>query len=382
MSSCIAIVVAAGRGQRFGATGPKQYADLGGQTVLRRALQAFLGHPGVSGVLPVIHGDDRAALAEATAGLTLLPPVTGGATRQASVRNGLEALGAAPPESVLIHDAARPFVPADVIGRVIAAIKAGVGAVPSLPVADTLKRIDAGGAVGETVDRDGLVRVQTPQGFRFTEILAAHRNLAGESLTDDAAVFTRAGYRVVSVAGAQAADKITTTDDLERLSQLVLESRIGQGYDAHRFTAGDGVILCGVKIPHSHKLLGHSDADAALHAATDAVLGACGQGDIGQHFPPSNPSYKDAPSERFLRHALDLLRRMGGDLVNLDITIVCERPKIAPHRAAMVARVAEICGLSPSRISVKATTTEGMGFTGRAEGIAAQAVATVKLPKI
>ena len=191
----------------------------------------------------------------------------------------------------------------------------------------------------------------------------------------------RSGHRVIAVAGDHAGDKITTTDDLERLSQIVLETRTGQGFDAHRFTAGDGVILCGVKIPHSHKLLGHSDADAALHAATDAVLGACGQGDIGQHFPPSNPAYKDAPSDRFLRHALDLLRAQGGSLVNLDITIICERPKVAPHRAAMVARVAEICGVAAARVSVKATTTEGMGFTGRGEGIAAQAMATVRLPR-
>jgi len=376
MVSCVAVVVAGGRGSRFGGAQPKQFATLAGQPVLRRALTAFASHPAVTGVLPVIHSDDRDAFAAVTADLSLLPSVTGGAARQESVRNGLEALGANPPDLVLIHDAARPLVPAEVIDRVVAGIESGVGVVPALPVADTLR-----GPNG-IVPREGVVRVQTPQGFRFSEILAAHRRFAGEALTDDAAVFERAGHRVITVAGSAAAEKITTADDLSRLASSMLETRIGQGFDAHRFTAGDAVFLCGVRIPHTHKLLGHSDADAALHAATDAILGAIGDGDIGQHFPPSNPAYKNAPSDKFLRHAMDLLAARGGDLVNLDITIICERPKVSPHRVAMVARVADICGVAPGRISVKATTTEGMGFTGRSEGIAASAIATVRLPPI
>lgn len=376
MASCVAVVVAGGRGSRFGGGQPKQFATLAGQPVLRRALSAFASHPAVTGVLPVIHMDDRDAFAAATAGLSLLPPVSGGAARQESVRNGLEALGTTAPDLVLIHDAARPMVPPEVIDRVIAGIGAGIGVVPALPVADSLR-----GPNG-IVPRDGIVRVQTPQGFRFSEILSAHRRFAGETLTDDAAVFERAGHKVITVPGAASADKITTADDLTRLTATMLETRIGQGFDAHRFTAGDAVFLCGVRIPHTHKLLGHSDADAALHAATDAILGAIGDGDIGQHFPPSNPAFKNAPSDKFLRHAIDLLAARGGDLVNLDITVICERPKVSPHRAAMVARVAEICGVAAGRISVKATTTEGMGFTGRSEGIAAQAIATVRLPRI
>jgi len=267
------------------------------------------------------------------------------------------------------------------IARVIDAIAPGTGVVPGLPIADTLKRVDGAGAVRETVSREGLFRVQTPQGFRFDELLAAHRMAAHLSLTDDAAVFEHAGRRVVTVAGSPEAEKVTTAEDLARMAKANLEYRTGQGFDAHRLIAGPGLILCGIAIDHSHRLLGHSDADVAWHAATDAILGAIGAGDIGHHFPPSNPAFKDAASERFLRHAIGLLTERGGALVNLDVTIVCERPKIAPHRTAMVTRTADVCGVDSDRISIKATTTEAMGFTGRGEGIAAQAVATITLPR-
>jgi 2-C-methyl-D-erythritol 4-phosphate cytidylyltransferase/2-C-methyl-D-erythritol 2,4-cyclodiphosphate synthase len=382
MTTCIAVVVAAGRGRRFDASRPKQYAALAGRPLVRLAIESLIGHPSVSDVLPVIHPDDRADFAGAIEGLDCLPPVTGGGTRQASVRNGLEALSERNPDTVLIHDAARPLIPGLVISRVLDSIAPGLGAVPALAIPDTVKRVDPLGAVVDNVPRETLVRVQTPQGFRFAEILAAHRGAAHLSLTDDAAVFAHAGHRVVTVPGSALGDKVTTAEDLARLGALATETRTGQGFDAHPFTDGAAVILCGVAIPHGRKLLGHSDADVALHAATDAVLGAIGAGDIGQHFPPTDAAYKDAPSATFLRRAMEILRRRGGELINLDITIICERPKIAPHRDAMAARTAEICGVGQSRVSVKATTTEGMGFTGRGEGVAAQAIATVRCPSL
>jgi 2-C-methyl-D-erythritol 4-phosphate cytidylyltransferase/2-C-methyl-D-erythritol 2,4-cyclodiphosphate synthase len=379
---CDVIVVAAGRGQRFSGPGdaPKQYALLGGQAVLRRAVRAFLGHGAIRSVVPVIHPDDRALFDAATAGLTLAAPVLGGATRQESVRRGLEALAADPPAWVLIHDAARPGVDHGVIDRVLEGLRHAPGVIPSLPVADTLKRVNAARDIDATLPRENLMRAQTPQGFHFAEILAAHRAAKDLNLTDDAAVLEHGGRRVLTVIGAEGNFKITTADDLMRMEQTMLETRVGQGFDVHRFTAGDHVMLCGVRVPHTQTLLGHSDADVALHAATDAILGAIGAGDIGAHFPPSDPAYKNAPSDKFLAHAMELLRARGGQLINLDLTIICERPKIGPHRAAMVARVADIAGIEASRISVKATTTEGLGFTGRAEGIAAQAVATARLP--
>ena len=382
MSSCIAIVVAAGRGVRFGGIQPKQYAALGNRPVIRIAIERLLAHPRIAAVQPVIHPDDQAAFAEATAGLGVMLPVVGGATRQASARNGLEALALSHPDVVLIHDAARPLVPPQLVDRILDGIRPGLGVVPALAVADTLKQIDAAGRVISTVPREGLVRVQTPQGFRYEEILSAHLQAAHLSLTDDAAVFEHAGHGVATVIGAVETEKVTTTDDLARLSSGMFETRIGQGFDAHRLIPGPGVTLCGVVIPHSHKLLGHSDADAAWHAATDAILGAIGAGDIGAHFPPSNPAFKDAPSEIFLRHAIDMMRARGGALVNMDITIICERPKVAPHRAAMIERTASVCGVAPGRVSIKATTTEAMGFTGRGEGIAAQAIVSVTLPRV
>jgi 2-C-methyl-D-erythritol 4-phosphate cytidylyltransferase/2-C-methyl-D-erythritol 2,4-cyclodiphosphate synthase len=383
MTDCVAIIVAAGRGQRFGGDGPKQYQPLAGEPVLRRTLRAFCEHPRISRVLPVIHGDDTHLFAEAAEGLAsahkLAPPVIGGATRQDSVRHGLEALAASPPATVLIHDGARPLVTAAVIDAVIDGLSHAEGAIPAVPVIDTLKRMKQD-AISETVARADLVRAQTPQGFHFPAILVAHQQCIGREFTDDAAVMEHLGHRIIAVAGSETNIKVTTMDDLLRAQELLSEMRVGQGFDVHKFGAGDGVWLCGVKVPHTHGLEGHSDADVALHAATDAILGAIGDGDIGQHFPPSDPTYRGVSSDRFIRHAYDLLRKRGGTLQHLDLTIICERPKVGPHRARLVARIAEILDVAPGRISVKATTTEGLGFTGRQEGIAAQAVATVRVP--
>jgi len=378
----IALVVAAGRGQRFGGTLPKQYQHLAGRPILAWTLAAFARHPGVNGVRAVIHPDDRDLYDQAAAGLDLLEPVAGGAERQDSVLNGLESLAALKPLKVLIHDGARPFPPAGLIAGVIAALDREPGAIPALPVTDTLK-LGAGGLIGATVPRAGLFRAQTPQGFRFPEILAAHRAAAGRALTDDAAVAEAAGLAVALVPGHEENVKVTTPEDL-RQAELRLaaatEVRVGNGYDVHRFGPGDQVWLCGLSVPHEQGLLGHSDADVGIHALVDAILGALCQGDIGQHFPPSDPKWKGAASHLFLRHACDLAAAAGARLLHLDVTIICERPKVGPHREAMRARLAEICGLPLARVSVKATTTEGLGFTGRREGIAAQATATLAVP--
>ncbi len=373
-----ALVMAAGRGVRLGGDGPKQYRMLGASSVLARSLALFALHPRIDGVHAVIHEDDRDLYAEAAAGLTLASPVSGGATRQESVRRGLERLSADPPEFVLIHDAARPLTPPSMIGRVIDALASNAGAIPALPVADTLKR-GAGGRVAATVPRADLFRAQTPQGFRFSEILAAHCRFAGSDLTDDAAVAEAAGIPVALVQGDEAAFKITTADDLERARRLAGETRTGTGFDVHRFGPGNHVWLCGLRVPHDRGLIGHSDADVGLHALTDAVLGAIGAGDIGQHFPPSDPQWRGAASGRFLAHAAELLRARGGRLVHVDVTVICERPKVGPHRDAMRQAIAGILAVETDRVSVKATTTEGLGFTGRGEGIAAQAIATVML---
>jgi 2-C-methyl-D-erythritol 4-phosphate cytidylyltransferase/2-C-methyl-D-erythritol 2,4-cyclodiphosphate synthase len=382
MLECVALVVAAGRGSRAGGGVPKQYRGLGPQPVLRWSLERFLRHPRVAAVRAVIHPDDRALYEEAARGLDLLEPVSGGATRQDSVRLGLESLAELAPATVLIHDAARPFVDDATIGRTLDALAHAPGAIAAVPVADTIKR-DDGGRIAGTVDRNGLWRAQTPQGFRFADILAAHRAAAGAELSDDAAVAERAGLAVSLVAGSEMNAKITSEDDLQRaalLASAAFETRVGTGFDVHAFGPGDHVWLCGVKVPHTHALVGHSDADVALHALTDAILGAIGDGDIGLHFPPSDPRWRGAPSDRFLAHAQSLLAARGGALVHADVTIICERPKVGPHRAAMTDRLAAILGVDARRCSVKATTTEGLGFTGRGEGIAAQAVATVRLP--
>lgn len=383
MTSCVALIVAAGRGTRLGAELPKQYLPLAGAAVLRHSARAFLDHPRIDRVRVVIHPDDGPRYAEAVSGLVLLPPVPGGASRQESVRLGLESLADAPPDLVLIHDAARPFVGADLVDRVLDCLGELPGAIPAVAVADTLKRGAEGRIVG-TVAREGLWRAQTPQGFRYPDILAAHRAAAGHELTDDAAVAEAAGLAVGLVAGADANFKVTTEEDLlrarQQLERPLGDLRSAQGFDVHRFGPGDQVMLCGVAVPHSHGLVGHSDADVGLHALTDALLGTIGAGDIGQHFPPSDPQWRGVDSATFLAHAAGLIAARGGAVGHVDVTLICERPKVGPHRAAMVARLAQILGLDASRVSVKATTTEGLGFTGRGEGIAAMAIATVRLP--
>ncbi len=382
MAECVALIVASGRGQRFGAGRPKQYQPLAGQSVLRHGLERFCRHPRVGGVRAVIHPEDRELYDLAARGLDLLPPVEGGPTRQDSVRLGLESLAATPPEVVLIHDGVRPLVDGALIDRVLDALVRHPAVLPALPVTDTLKRVDAGLVLG-TVERAGLYRAQTPQGFAYQPILAAHRAAAGAGLTDDVAVAEAAGLRVATVAGDEANLKITETADLARAERLLagrLQPRTGLGFDVHRLGPGDGLVLMGVRLPGPLRLIGHSDADVGLHAVTDALLGTLGAGDIGSHFPPTDPRWAGADSALFLDHARGLVEAAGGRIEHVDATLICERPRIGPHRAAMVLRLAGLLGLGPGRVSIKATTTEGLGFAGRGEGIAAQAIATVSLP--
>jgi 2-C-methyl-D-erythritol 4-phosphate cytidylyltransferase / 2-C-methyl-D-erythritol 2,4-cyclodiphosphate synthase len=379
-----ALIVAAGRGTRTGSATPKQYMPLGGRPVLHHAVGAFAGHSEVDLVQVVIHPDDSNAYVAAAHGLDLPPPVFGGETRQKSVANGLEGLAMrGSVDRVLIHDAARPFVGHGLISRVLDGLAKSSGAIPVLPISDTVKRTESG-RIGATVDRSNLVRAQTPQGFRFGEILKAHRAAAGQDLTDDAAVAERAGLSVLTVPGEERNFKITDADDLARAEVMLMadrpDVRVGSGFDVHAFTTGDGVTLCGIRIPHDRALEGHSDADVGLHALTDAILGALGAGDIGMHFPPSDPKWAKADSAQFLGHAAGFVLERGGMIGHLDVTIICERPKIGPHREAMVKRIAEVLSIDPGRVSVKATTTEGLGFTGRGEGIAASATATIRLP--
>ena len=383
MSSIYALIVAAGRGTRFGGALPKQYLPLGGNSVLRHAVTAFAAHARIAGVQVVIRDEDRGAFDAAMAGLALLPPVAGGAERQDSVRLGLDALLPYDPQRVLIHDGARPFPDAALIDRVIAALDRAPAAIPALPLGDTVKRV-ADDRIVETVDRSQLWRAQTPQGFHFTAILAAHRTAAGRILTDDAAVAEAAGIVPVVVAGSEDNLKVTTAQDLAAAERLLAsrrpDIRVGQGFDVHAFGPGDHVMVCGVAIPHEASLIGHSDADVGLHALTDALLGAIGAGDIGLHFPPSDPRWRGAASAVFLRHAAELVRDKDGEIAAVDVTVICEHPKIGPLRAAMIERVAGILAIPRARVSVKATTTDRLGFTGRGEGVAALAVATVRLP--
>lgn len=378
-----ALIVAAGRGSRAGPGAPKQYRLLAGAPVLRRTLSAFAAHPGISEIQAVIHPEDAESYEAAAAGLPkMAPAISGGATRQVSVLAGLEALaGSNAPDIVLIHDGARPFVSHRLISDCIAALASHDGALAALPLTDTIRR-GVGGLAGETVPRDGLWRAQTPQGFRFRSFLDAHRAAEGQDFTDDAAVAAFAGIDVALVEGDEDNFKITSAADIERAERMLMrggETRTGMGYDVHRFGPGDHVWLCGVKLPHVAGLEGHSDADVGLHALTDAILGAIGAGDIGKHFPPSDPQWKGASSDRFLAHAARLAREAGAAISNVDVTLICEAPKISPHTESMRGRIAEILGVEASRVSVKATTTEGLGFTGRREGIAAQAVATLRL---
>ena len=362
---------------------PKQYLPLGSSNILRHAVVAFATHPRVAGVLVAIRREDQPLYDDAVAGLAILPSVPGGAARQDSVRIGLEALAAYKPGRVLIHDGARPFPNRELIDRVIDGLDEAAAVVPCLPLRDTVKRAE-GRAIRETVDRSGLWRAQTPQGFHFEAILAAHHAAAGYELTDDAAVAEAAGLMSLIVDGDENNLKITTSEDLAGAERLLaarqVDVRVGQGFDVHPFAPGDHLWICGVRVAHGMSLAGHSDADVGLHALTDAVLGAISSGDIGMHFPPSDPRWRGAASDRFLSHAAGLVRARGGVVAAVDVTVICERPKIAPYRAAMVERIAAILGIAAERVSVKATTTEKLGFTGRAEGIAAQAVATVRLP--
>jgi 2-C-methyl-D-erythritol 4-phosphate cytidylyltransferase/2-C-methyl-D-erythritol 2,4-cyclodiphosphate synthase len=386
-----ALIVAAGSGVRAGlAQGrPKQYAAAGGEPVLRRTLRIFLEHRQVHRVLCAIRAGDEALYEDAAAGLPrekLLSPVPGGATRQLSVLAGLEALAAYSPDGVLIHDAARPFISAQCITATLDALGHFDGAIAAAPVTDTLKRGEDGLIAG-TVAREGLWRAETPQTFHFQKILKAHRSaaLAGRTdFTDDAALAEWASLPVALVENASQNMKITTAGDLAMADMIAnggstaqADVRCGTGFDVHAFGEGDHVTLCGIRIPHSHGVSAHSDGDAGLHALTDALLGTIGAGDIGDHFPPSDPQWRGADSAIFLAHAVQLVRERGGRVTNADITLVCERPKIGPHREAMRGRMAGLLGIEHERVSVKATTSEGLGFTGRREGIAALATATV-----
>jgi 2-C-methyl-D-erythritol 4-phosphate cytidylyltransferase / 2-C-methyl-D-erythritol 2,4-cyclodiphosphate synthase len=388
------LIVAAGRGTRandVGVTLPKQYALLGKKTVLARTVAAFARDLRVHTIQVVIHPDDEALYSHALGALRhrCLPPVRGGATRQESVLAGLEALRSVEPARVLIHDAARPFITSDDIGRVLDALVTGPAAISAVPVTDTLKRASADETILETVDRARLWAAQTPQGFHFAAILDAHERAAAAGrtdFTDDAAIAEWAGLKVALVKGSPRNTKLTTAADFAAAEQMLsyesnparsFDVRTGTGFDVHRFAAGDAVWLCGVSIPHTHKLDGHSDADVGLHALTDAILGAIGDGDIGQHFPPSDPQWKGAASHLFLRDAVRRVRECGATIMNVDITLLCEAPKIGPHRDVMRATIAEIVDIEIARVGVKATTTEGLGFTGRREGIAAMASATV-----
>jgi 2-C-methyl-D-erythritol 4-phosphate cytidylyltransferase/2-C-methyl-D-erythritol 2,4-cyclodiphosphate synthase len=385
-ASVAAIVVAAGRGLRAGGDMPKQYRMIGGEPVVRASLSLFANHPEIAHVQPVIHPNDAQMFAEATEGLAILPPVYGGATRQASVRAGLEAL---PPDTdiVLIHDAARPLASAGLVSRAIAAAGTAPAAVPALPVTDTVKSVSSSGRVLETLDRSVLRIIQTPQAFSFTVLRDAHRRAAVSGMfnfSDDAALAEWAGIAVTTFEGERGNIKLTTADDFARARAEwfagLSDIRTGSGFDVHVFGDGDHVMLGGVRIVHTRGLIGHSDADVVLHALTDALLGALADGDIGDHFPPSDERWRNAASDQFLAFAAERVRERGGRVAHLDATIVCEAPRIAPHRELMRERIAAIAALPVMRVAVKATTSEKLGFTGRGEGIAAFATATVRLP--
>ena len=372
-----AIIVAAGAGSRAGE--PKQWRMLGGRPVVRWSVEALLAAGAVDVVVVVSPGSEAQAAA-ALAGLSGWRTASGGATRADSVRNGLEALGGPDDRPVLIHDAARPMLGTAVIRRVIEGLNGADGALPGLPVADSL-RLATDGVVSGAVERDSLWRAQTPQAFRLKTIVDAYAAWpADEAAADEAAVVERNGGRVLIVEGDPRLMKLTYPEDFAMAEALIpRQTRVGQGFDAHRWGPGASVWLCGVEIPHDQTLIGHSDADAGLHALTDAILGAMGDGDIGDHFPPTDPQWKGASSDRFLIHAVERLTARGGRLVNVDVTLICERPKVKPHRQVMRERLAELLSLPLDAVSVKATTTEAMGFTGRGEGLAAQAIATIEL---
>ena len=387
MAQVAAVVVAAGQGLRAGGEIPKQFRRIAGETLLERALSAFAEAPDVTFVQPVIRPDDVDLVRRLTSGMNVLEPVAGGATRQASVRAGLEALASCAPDIVLVHDAARPFASASLITRAIAAAEKTGAAIPALPVTDTVKRIDNTGTIEATLDRNSIRLVQTPQAFAFPALFDAHRRALAQGrddFTDDAALAEWAGIKVSVFAGEPGNIKFTTPEDFARAEAIqsagLGDVRTGSGLDVHAFGPGDHVTLGGIRIPHIQALTGHSDADVALHALTDAILGALADGDIGAHFPPSDPQWRGASSDRFLTFAVERVRMRGGRIAHLDLTIVCEAPRIGEHRDRMRANIANLAGIGIARVGVKATTSEKLGFTGRGEGIAAYATATIRLP--
>jgi 2-C-methyl-D-erythritol 4-phosphate cytidylyltransferase/2-C-methyl-D-erythritol 2,4-cyclodiphosphate synthase len=387
MPGVAAVVVAAGRGTRAGADLPKQYRLIGGAPVLRASLDLFARHPDVTVVQPVIHRDDASRFRDATAGIDTLAPVFGADTRQGSVKAGLDALAQSRPDIVLIHDAARPFASAALVSRAIAAARTTGAAIPAVAVTDTVKAIDSAGKITQTIDRSNLRLVQTPQAFSFSAIYAAHDKAAAAGradFSDDAALAEWAGLDVGVFDGERGNTKLTSPDDFARAEALsfaaLADVRIGSGIDVHAFGPGDHVTLGGVRISHDRGLSGHSDADVVLHALVDAILGALADGDIGVHFPPSDPQWRGAASGRFVAFAVERLGRRHGQIAHIDLNIVCETPRIGPHRDAMRARISQMCDIAIERVAIKATTSEGLGFTGRGEGIAAFATVTVRLP--
>jgi 2-C-methyl-D-erythritol 4-phosphate cytidylyltransferase / 2-C-methyl-D-erythritol 2,4-cyclodiphosphate synthase len=391
MTGVAAVIVAAGKGSRAGGDLPKQFRPIGGENMLRRTLSMFVKHGNVALVQPVIRPEDLALYRDSVAGLSVLAPAFGGATRQGSVHAGLEALAAQKPDIVLIHDAARPFASPGLVSRAIAAATKSGAAIPALPVTDTVKTVDAEGWVDKTLDRNSLRLVQTPQGFAYPALLAAHRRAAAEGredFADDAALAEWAGLKVSVFAGEPGNIKITEEGDFARAEAAAFAAqftglgdvRTGTGIDVHAFGPGDHVTLGGIRIAHERALVGHSDADVALHALTDAILGALAEGDIGAHFPPSDAQWRNASSDRFLAFAVERVTARGGRIAHLDLTLVCEAPRIGAHRDAMRANIAALARMAIERVAVKATTSEKLGFTGRGEGIAAYATATVRLP--
>lgn len=384
MKQITALIVAAGRGVRVGGSIPKQYLTVAGKPVLRHTVEVFLSHPQIKKLYVVIHPDDKALYEQAVAGLNLPMPIMGGAERYDSVFNGLNSLADKAPDRVLIHDAARPCVSHAVIDRVIEGLEVSPAVIPALAVSDTLKRSE-NGLISHTIDRQNLYRAQTPQGFHFSALYSAYLLAKEAFFTDDASVCEHASIPVSLVAGEERNLKITTKDDMQRAESMLQGSpdiRTGMGFDVHRFCAPKAVTdntiaICGVQVPHERSLEAHSDGDVGLHSLVDAMLGAVGAGDIGQHFPPTDPQWKDADSAAFVRHAASLVAKAGGQVNNVDITIIGERPKIGPHREAMRKRIANLLALGLDRVNVKATTTEQLGFTGRKEGLAAQAVVSV-----
>ncbi len=375
-----ALIVAAGKGERAGGDVPKQFQTIGGLALIAHAFDSFVGVQGIDHIIIVIGPGQQAQLQTALNDRVPSSIIVGGQERQHSVKNGLDAAESLGADKVLIHDAARPFVPLSVLKGLLQALEVSAGAVPVLPVVDTLAHGDA--KLGAPVDRSELFRIQTPQAFHLDAIMTSHKRWTGGAATDDAQMARAAGYDVALVPGSADLEKITQSGDLSRIEGQWMQkkvSRTGMGFDVHRLELGEELWLCGVLVPHDKGLAGHSDADVALHALTDAILGAIAEGDIGTHFPPSDPQWKGAVSSRFLEHARDLVRGKGGEIVHVDLTIICEEPKIGPHRAAMRAKIANLLQLELSQVSVKATTTERLGFTGREEGIAAQAVATILL---